>query len=697
MIKYKKDTDNIVTLILDMGGRSANLINHEIGQAFIPVLEHLKNEKARGSLKGVILTSAKKTFLASGDLDYFYKVKNAEKIFQFSEKMKSFLRDLERPGVPVVAAINGDALSIGFEVALACHRRIVLDVPTIRLGLPEPAIGLIPGNGGIIRLMWLLGIEAAFQVISRGQSFRPREALEAKIIDELAKDEEEMMSKAKKWLLRSKGGRRPWDVPGCSIPKGTAYNKDIAQLIKKLGAEIAATTSNNYPAQQALLQVLSEGSKVDFRTASRIESRYFTGLLKSATCKNMIKAFWFDKRAINKGSARPKGYGKFRPKRVGVIGAGQMGSRIAFACLKAGMQVVLKDVSELIAERGRDYVKSKIKDREDLKGLPQKMQITEKSEDFENCDLVIEAVFENQSVKKKVTKEAESFLDEFSIVGSNTISIPISELAKATARPENYAGLHFFHPADEVPLVEIVRGQKTSEETIARAFDFVQAIGKTPIVVKDDWGFYVARVQNTFILEGITMLQEGIQAPLIENLSRQAGMSKGPLQLADERGLEIVLRYEQLAAAHYGTKYIQHPAVTVLKNMIDKWERPGKLKEAGFYSYVKESNPTLWVDLLEHFPIQTPKSDSKELVERFFFAQVIEACWCMYEKVICSVPEANLGSIYGWGFPAFKGGVLQYITDYGRAEFIARAKVFEGKYGPRFKITKGLKNLIAAT
>ena len=695
MIKYQKDTNNIVTLILDMSGRSSNLINHEIGQAFIPVLEHLKGEKAKGTLKGVILTSAKKTFLASGDLDYLYRARDAEMIFQFSEKMKSFLRDLERPGVPVVAAINGDALSIGFEVALACHYRIALNSPGIKLGLPEIKMGLMPGNGGIIRLMWLLGIERAYEVITRGSSYNPAEAHQAGIIDDLAQDEDEMLGKAKSWLLKAREGRRPWDKKHCSIPGGTANDEVNAQLIKSISARVLARTYNNYPAYRAVLNTLTDGSKVDFKTACRIESRYFTALLRSQTCKNMIRAFWFDRNSIQQGSVRPKGFGKFRPKKVGIIGAGQMGSGIALACLQNGMEVVLKDVSKLIAERGKEQIQKKLTETDPGSAhLAQRIQTTDQARDFTACDIVIEAVFENQSVKQKVTREAEGYLDEYSILGSNTISIPISDLAQATSRPENYAGLHFFHPADEVPLVEIVRGKYTSSETIARAFDFVRSLNKTPIVVKDDWGFYVARVQNTYILEGITMLLEGLGPALIENLGRCSGMPKGALELADEIGLSIVLKYENQAAAHYGKKYIQHPAVEVLDSMIEKLARRGKAHNGGFYDYQEGEKQQLWEGLTGHFPPATTHPDHDELLERFLFAQVIEACWCLYEKVIETVAGANLGSIYGWGFPAFKGGAIQYINDYGRANFISKAAEFTQKYGPRFKITPGLKRLI---
>ena len=704
MIKYKKDTDNIVTLTLDMSGRAVNIINHEIARAFVPVIDHLKKEKARGQLKGVIITSAKKNFLGGGDLEYLYKATNKEEIFTFAEELKHVLRELESPGVPVVAAINGSALGSGFELALACHHRIVLDQTGIRLGFPEIQVGLIPSSGGIIRMMWLLGIEKAYPILSSGKRYHRHEALALGLVDELASTPREMMEKARAWLLKNKEGRRPWDRPGRVIPGGDATKLEVAVMIRNLTAKLAGSTHNNYPALQAILNVLSEGSKVDFDTASRVESRYYTELITSKACKNMVKAFWFDLNYIMEGGNRPKGFGKFRPKKVGIIGAGRMGSGIAYTCLNYGMQVVLKDVSKPIAERGRAYVQQKLdalvakgEKQDDIRSdMLSRIITTESSKDFSDCDLVIEAVFENRMVKQKVLREAEEHIDEYTLFASNTISIPITKLADASLRPSNYVGLHFFSPAEDVPLVEIVRGEQTSEETVARAFDFVRAIRKTPIVVKDDWGFYAARVQNTYILEGITMLQEGFPPALIENLGKQIGMPKGALELADDMGLNMVLRYENQAAEHYGSKYIQHPAVAVLRKMLEDFQRPGKQKRAGFYNYPSGEREGLWAELNDHFFIEKTAIDHQELQDRFLVAQVLEAVWCMQEKVISSIPAANIGSIYGWGFPSFKGGVLQYVHDFGVDDFIERCKAFKKTHGQRFSLPKNFRKIIEA-
>lgn len=700
MIKYQKDTANIVTLTLDMEGRSRNVINHEIGEQFLPVLQHLKTEKAQGKLRGVILTSGKKTFLSGGDLEYLYQANDPQEIFAFTEKLKQFLRELESPGVPVVAAINGTALGAGFELALACHRRILIDSPKVQVGLPEVQMGLIPGAGGTVRLMWLLGIEPAYQILTNGKSYAPKEALAAGIVDELAKNRREMLDKAKTWLLENKEGRRPWDRAECKIPGGTARDFPMSSRVVQMAANLS--DQHNFPAPRAILNVLSEGSKVDFDTACRIESRYYTELLRSSTTKNMIKAFWFDYHFIEDGKNRPRGFGKFRPKKVGVIGAGQMGSGIVLTCAMHGLEVVLKDVSKSIAERGREFVGNRL-DMLIEKGILaeerrvpilQQIRTTEFSKDFQDCDLVIEAVFENQNVKQKVTREAEEYMDEYTIFGSNTVSIPITKLAATSTRPENYIGLHFFHPAELIPLVEIVKGAETSEETIARAFDFVRGIQKTPIIVKDDWGFYAARVQNTFIKEGITMLDEGYPAALIENVSKQVGMPYSALSLADAMGLELVLRYEQQAAEHYGPKYIEHPAVPVLTKMLEEIKRFGRTKKAGFYEYNESGERHLWEGLAEHFPVTKTSYDYTKLSERFLFAQVIEAVWCMQEKVLQSIAAANLGSIYGWGFPAFTGGVIQYVNDYGLEAFTAQCKLYEKRYGQRFQVPRILPELV---
>jgi len=702
VIRYKKDTDNIVTLLLDMKSRPKNIINHEMVSAFMPVLEHLKKEKSHNEIRGVIITSNKRNFLEGGNLEYLHQANNPQEIFDLIHQLKGLFRAIEKPGVPVVSAINGSALGAGFEMALASHHRIVLEDNKIRLGLPEVNLGLIPGSGGIIRLMWLLGIERAYEILVLGRVYRPKEALKEEIIDDLAGNERELIDKAREWILHTKEGRRPWDQEAMGVPYGTADNVEMTRKIRRLNIKLVKENQFHFPAKHSILNILVEASKVDFDTASEIESRYYTEVVCSKTAKNKIKAFYFDHEAILSGENRPKGFGKFRPKKIGVIGAGLMGSGIATSCAVKGLEVVLKDVSKVIAEHGKHHISNNLQEmlerneigEDERESILSKVQTTEKAKDFDTCDLVIEAVFENANLKQKVTQEAENYMDEFSFIGSNTLSIPISQLAEVSQKPENYVGLHFFPPAHRVPLVEVVKGKKTSDETIARAFDFVKAIDKIPIIVSDSWGFYAARVQNTFLLESITMLSEGYAPALIENLGTQAGMPRGGLSMADDLGLAMVLRYEEQADEHYGAKYIQHPAIEVLSKMIRELDRKGRVSGKGFYQYEGKTRH-LWTELQEHFPITKDNYDRQEVIERFLFAQVIEAGWCLQEGVIKTEAAANLGSIYGWGFPAAKGGTIQYIFDYGKEDFLARCKDFQRRFGQRFKVPGFLKRLTA--
>ncbi len=700
MIRYKKDTDNIVTLTLDMTNRKTNIINHEISQAFIPVLQHLKEEKAKGQLRGLILTSDKKTFLAGGDLDYLYKSYSAEEIFNYSQNMQLFFRDLERPGVPVVAAINGTALGSGFELPFACHYRIAIDKNDTLLGFPEVTLGIMPGSGGIIRLLWLLGIEKAYHVLTTGKKYSPKEALAEGLIHEVAKDKDEMLQKAKNWLMNHPEGRQQWDIKGAKIPGGSPKNRDTAKKIASLTASHIKKYRYNYPAPQAILNTLVEGAKLDFDTACRIESRNFTKLVLSKESKNMTKVFWYELNSIRHDKSRPKGFGKFRPRKIGIIGSGQMGSGIATACAQNGIDVILKDVSQSVAERGKNHAEknleflvknNKLTKEEKYKAIS-KISATEDSAEFESCDLVIEAVFENQQIKEKVTKEAAKHMDEYSFFASTTAMLSIDSLSSSFSKAGNYIGLRFFIPIGEHPLVEVVKGPKTSDETIARAFDFIKKIKKTPIIVKDNPGFYTARVQNVYLLEGIVMLQEGFPPAIIENACMMAGMPIGPLSKADNMSLKVVLDAERRAAEIYGKKYIIHPAVGVLQIM-EKEERTGRFKGAGFYNYTNGKISGFWEGLTENFPTTQKDFNIEQLKERIIFAQVLEAVWCYQERIVSSVEEANIGSVYGWGFPSFKGGVLQFVNDYGIDNFIKKAKELELEHGPRFIVPKLLRQM----
>ena len=701
MIRLTKDPDRIATLTLDMAGRADNLLNHEIVDAFRPVIAHLQAEKARGSLRGVVVRSAKRTFLSGGELEYLRGSGGPEEVFALTQRLKGLLRELELPGVPVVAALNGSALGIGFEFALACHCRVAVDAPGITFGLPEVNLGLMPGAGACVRLMWLLGVERAYPLLTDGHRYTPQQALAHGIVDELVADEDALLERARAFILSTPHGSRRWDR-GETIPGGSAREPAVARYVVGAAAALAKTHRTRFPAYTAILQTLAEGSKVDFDTALRIETRKYTELIAEPTARNMINAFWFDRRALTRGGNRPRGFGKFRVRTVGVIGAGQMGSGIAYACARAGLAVIVKDVSRAIALRGRELAQRDAQaevargtlSAEEAEQLLERMAFTERPDDFEHCDLVLEAVFENENVKTKVIREAAQRMDEYALLASNTLSIPITRLAEASYRAEQFVGLHFFPPAATVPLVEIVRGARTSDETVARAFDFVRAIRKVPIVVKDDWGFYVARVQNTYLLEGVAMLLEGYPPALVENLGLQLGMPSGPLALADRLSLEIVLSYERQAARHYGERYVQHPAVAGLERMLAEG-RGGRVAGAGFYAYAEGERTGLAPELAELFPATREGFDRRELEDRLLFAQVLEAGWCLLEGVLALIPEANLGSIHGWGFPANYGGVIQHARQYGTPEeFLARARELEAANGPRFKVPRAIREAL---
>lgn len=706
MIHYKKDIENIAIINLNMDGRNGNIINHKLYKALEPVLDHLIAEKEKGLLRGVIFTSSQKTFLTGGDLEYLYETNSPEALYQYSQDIQSFFRKLEAPGVPVVAAMNGSCLGLGFEMALACHYRIAVDDNNIQLGNPEIELGLMPGGGATIRLLWMLGIENAYNVLTKQKKFNPSEALERGVIDQIVSRPEELISAATQWIKEHSAESRIWDTKAGQAPVSKDKLRATLKTVQYLTASLVSSIYANFPAHLSILNTLAEGIKLDFDTACKIESQHFSELVLKQDTKNMMKTFWFDLNNIKMGEMRPEGYGKFRARKIGIVGAGNMGTGIALSCLVNGLEVVLKDISKAIVLKGKELVFSKLDEMKTTRKISTSLwekakanfTATEEVEQFENCDLIIEAVYENKNLKIKVAKELDQYVDEYSFFGTNTVSIPISDLGAVFKLPKNYIGLHFFSPVEKIHMCEIVRGKQTSGETIARAFDFVKQIKKIPVLVEDNWGFFAARVQNTYILEGIQMLQEGFSAASIENLGRQAGMTRAPLALADSLSLNLVLRYEEQAAKHYGPKYIAHPAVSAINKMIEEIDRPGRPTKRGFYDYNEQSadRQLLWDNIESAFPTTQVVFDFNEPKERLLIVQVLEVLWCLHEGVVKSVAEANLGSIYGWGFPAFKGGAIQYITDYGKDEFIARCMHYETQHGPRFQVPKIIHKLLPA-
>ncbi len=697
MFHYTKDNENIVTITMDMQGRSANVINEQFGKLFTDTLTKLEAEKAE--IAGVILTSAKSTFFAGADIDNLFKQTDPKEIFEMCESLKAQFRRLETFGKPVVAALNGAALGGGLEIALACHHRIALNNPKAQFGLPEVGLGLLPGGGGIIRLTRMIGLQPALPLLTEGKRLKVKDALSHGLINAIAETPEDMIAQAKAWIKANPKAINPWDDKAFKFPGGDAKNPKVATMIPIVPAMTKKKTHGNYPAAEAIINTAVEGSVVDFDTACRIESRYFTSLATGQVSKNMITAFWFNLNAINAGGSRPKGFEKYTTKKVGVLGAGMMGAGIAYVSAISGMEVILKDVSVEAAEKGKAYSENILK-KSIAKGKMTKEKAAEilariKATDqaaFEGCDLIIEAVFEDRTLKAKVTQEAEASMLSDGTFASNTSTLPITGLATASSRPKQFIGLHFFSPVDKMPLVEIICGEQTDDATLAKAFDYVLQIKKTPIVVNDSRGFYTSRVFSTYVMEGITMLAEGQHPKSIENAGLKAGMPVGPLALTDEVSLKLmnhIRKQTEKDLAAEGKAIPKHPGLVVCEKMLEI-NRPGKAAGAGFYEYPSNGNKFLYPELTHIFPLKTPISET-EMVDRMLIVQALDTVRCMEEGVLRSVADANIGSIFGWGFSPFNGGTLQYINGIGLKNIIEKAKQLEAKYGERFAIPKLLQ------
>ena len=697
MFKYEKDNDNIVTVTMDMQGRSANVINEQFGKLWLDTIDRFEKEKAE--IAGVVLTSAKSTFFAGADIDNLYKQTDAKLIFEMCEGLKAQLRRLETLGKPVVAALNGAALGGGLEIALACHYRVALNNPKAQFGLPEVGLGLLPGGGGIIRLTRMIGLQPALPLLTEGKRLKVKEALSNGLINEIAETPEDMIAKAKAWIKANPKAINPWDDKGFKFPGGDARNPKVASMIPIVPAMTKKKTHGNYPAVEAIINTAVEGSVVDFETACRIESRYFTSLATGQISKNMITAFWYNLNAINAGGSRPKGFEKYTTKKVGVLGAGMMGAGIAYVTALSGMEVVLKDVSVEAAEKGKSYSEGLLKKRvskgkmtkEKMEEVLNRIKATDKP-DFEGYDLIIEAVFEDRALKANVTQEAEAAMLQDGTFASNTSTLPITGLAQASARPKQFIGLHFFSPVDKMPLVEIICGKETDDATLAKAFDYVLQIKKTPIVVNDSRGFYTSRVFSTYVMEGIAMLGEGQHPKSIENAGLKAGMPVGPLALTDEVSMKLmdhIRKQTEKDLAAEGKTAPHHPGFAVCEKLLAA-NRPGKAAGAGFYEYPQGGTKYLWPELTNLFPQQTPLSQ-EEMVDRMLIVQALDTVRCLEEGVLRSVADANIGSIFGWGFSPFNGGTLQYINGAGLKNVIEKAKQLEAKYGERFAVPKLLQ------
>jgi 3-hydroxyacyl-CoA dehydrogenase/enoyl-CoA hydratase/3-hydroxybutyryl-CoA epimerase len=704
-ITYERGDDGIVILMLDDPSQSANTMNAAYIASMGATLERLEAEK--NEIKGVVITSAKRTFFAGGDLNDL-KTVTREQAGEFAagiREVKGQLRRLETLGVPVAAAINGAALGGGLEITLATHHRVMLDDPKVKLGFPEVKLGLLPGAGGVVRTVRMFGIvEALMQLLMQGQELRAAKALEMGLVDEVVGTREELVPAAKAWIeAKAASGEeiaQPWDVKGYKIPGGAPSNPKLAQNLPAFPANLRKQLKGaNYPAPHHIMAAAVEGAQVDFDNAIEIEGRYFTDLATGQVAKNMIQAFFFDLQQVSGDRGRPEGIERFAPQKAVVLGAGMMGAAIAYVCAKAGIEVVLKDVSLEAAERGKGYSQSLV-EKAVSRGRTSEEQATQllaritpsaEAADAAGAELVIEAVFEDPAVKAQVFAEIEPHLAAGALLGSNTSTLPITQLAEGVSRPADFIGLHFFSPVDKMPLLEIIKGEQTSEETLYRALDVARLIRKTPIVVNDSRGFFTSRVIGTFITEGVGMLLEGIPAASIEQASSQAGYPAPVLQLSDELNLNLARKIRDATKAAVeaeGGVFEDRASFQVVDRLLEAG-RGGKLAGAGYYDYEDGKRSGLWKGLKELFPeMADPSSLSlKDLEERMLFAEALETVRCLDEGVIESVADANIGSIFGIGFPGWTGGVLQYINGYagGLPGFVERARELASVCGERFE------------
>jgi len=689
MIDYIVDGDGVATITWNMTDRSMNVLNEQSIAEFKAAVHKAIADKA---VKGVIIASAKPDFVAGADLINLFKNVEPQTMFDFSMNLQKLFRDIEKAGKPFVAAIPGTALGGGLEICLACHRRIAADNPKALIGLPEVTIGLLPGAGGTQRLPRIIGVRNALPMLLEGRKVDPKTALGMGILDEVV-PAADLLKRAKEWLLSDGPANcvKPWDQKGFRMKDG-ANTPAGAQTFTAGNAMLRAKTQGNYPAAQHIMSCVFEGSIVDIDTALRIETRYFIACARSDAARNMIRSLFVSVGEANKLANRPKGVPTQSYTKVGILGAGMMGAGIAFAASSAGLQVVLLDSTQEAAEKGKSYSAGLLDKRVASKKLKPEardaqLALITPTTDYallKGCEIVVEAVFEDRGIKADVTKKAEAQLSADAIFASNTSTLPITGLAEASARPANFIGLHFFSPVDKMPLVEIIRGKQTSDETLARSMDFVKKIRKTPIVVNDSRGFYTSRVFATYVTEGLTMLAEGVNPALIENAGKMAGMPVGPLALADEVSMELMHRVRQQTRKDLGDAYKPDGSEPVLSAMVEKLGRIGKKAGKGFYDYPTDGKKRLWAGLGEAFPVKAEQPDVQDVIKRLVYIQSVETARCLEEKVVIDVRDADVGSIMGWGFPPFRGGTVSNIDTVGLKPFVAECDKLAQKFGARF-------------
>ncbi|WP_323119847.1 3-hydroxyacyl-CoA dehydrogenase NAD-binding domain-containing protein [Burkholderia alba] len=690
-VRFEIDADGIGLVTFDQPDRAMNVLNPSLVEPFAAIVERLAEEPA---IKGLVVTSAKPAFVAGADIDQLAAIRTADEAFHLCEMLKRVFRRMETCGKPVVAALNGTALGGGLELALACHARFALDTPALRLGVPEVKLGLLPGGGGTQRLPRMIGIQKSVELITQGTELRAADAKAIGLVDDLAADRDALLAQARAWCVAHPKAVQPWDAPGFRIPGGDSKHPGVVQLLAIAPSIANAKAHGNYPAVGHIMSCLFEGCLLDFDAGLQVESRYFAACVMSQASKNMIGTLWYQLNAIKKGHSRPDGIAPRKVRKLGILGAGMMGAGIAYVSAKAGIDVVLLDTTLELAEHGKAYSKGLLdkavsrgkRTAEQRDALLARITPTARYEDLQGCDLVIEAVTEDRGVKAACTRQSETVLAAGAVFASNTSTLPISGLAKASVRPARFVGLHFFSPVDKMPLVEIIVGEQTSDSTLALGFDFVLQIGKTPIVVNDSRGFYTSRVFATYVMEGLAMLGEGVHPRSIEVAGVKAGMPMPPLALQDEVSLSLSLHVADQTRkdlADEGKAIPAHPGEAVLRRVGGVEGRLGKKAGKGLYDY-NGKDKTLWPELTRLYPTAVEQPPQRELIDRLMFVQANEAARCYEENVVRSVADGNVGSIFGWGFAPFHGGALQFINAMGAERFVARSRELAKRYGERF-------------
>jgi 3-hydroxyacyl-CoA dehydrogenase/enoyl-CoA hydratase/3-hydroxybutyryl-CoA epimerase len=683
--------DGIALITLDDPNKPMNVVSPEWIEEFSAAIERVAGDAA---IKGAVVTSAKPAFMAGADLKYIHTLTGGaislHEAFEFSQRASAMHRRLETCGKPFAAALNGLALGGGYELALACHYRLIVDDPKAVVGLPEVSVGLLPGSGGTQRLARMIGIEKSLPILLEGKPVAPEDALKLGMVDAVV-PASTLIEAARAWIAKSPDPTREWDKKSFRS-SGGLLNAAIANVMTFTPAAIGAKTRYNYPAPITILDCVFEGTMMPFDKALKLESKYFARLLCGPVSRNLIRTTFINKGEAMKLARRPKGVPPSKVKKVGVLGAGMMGSGIAHVAAVAGIDVVLLDSSAELAGKGKAHsakllakaVERGQKSQSSAEETLARIKATAAYEDLRQCDLIVEAVFEDTQIKAGVTAKAEAIIPASAIFASNTSTLPISGLAEASLRPQQFIGLHFFSPVERMPLVEVIMGAATSQETLAKSLDFVAQLKMTPIVVTDSRGFYTSRVFQTFIHEGMRMLEDGVTPALIENAAKFAGFPVGPLALVDELTLKLPWKIVKEAEAALGAGFVKPSAYEVMRRMLEDYKRPGKRYGKGFYDYPDGQPKRLWTGLGQAFPPGREQPSMDELKRRFLYIQSLETARCLEEGVVTHAADADVGSLLAWGFPSWTGGPLSLIDTVGVRKFVDECKRMAELYGERF-------------